>query len=47
MPETVEAFFSMEVRTASSEPIQPGTYQVYLVVGDTVSGPYQVTVGAP
>jgi hypothetical protein len=46
-PETVEAYFSLDVRTASTEPIQPGTYQVYLVVGDTVSGPYEVTVGAP
>jgi hypothetical protein len=44
--QTIQAFFSLDVRTALPGYTLSGKYQTYLVVGDRVAGPYLMTVGA-
>ena len=43
---TVEAHFGFDALAGAPEPVPAGTYQAYLIVGDTVAGPHTLTVAA-
>ncbi len=42
----VEAYFGFDALAAAPEPVPAGDYQVYLIVGEALAGPYPLTVAA-